>query len=106
MTLLAATAIDYTPFYILAAGVVFVLFTIIKLRLHPFIGLTLGAIIVGLLTPGLPELTLVNGFWGDKEGASNLIKAINWSMAARLKVRTGASPSGGLICPATDVPPP
>jgi len=81
MTLLAATAIDYTPFYILAAGVVFVLFTIIKLRLHPFIGLTLGAIIVGLLTPGLPELTLANGFWGDKEGASNLIKAINWSMA-------------------------
>ena len=81
MTLLAATAIDYTPFYILAAGVVFVLFTIIKLRLDPFIGLTLGAIIVGLLTPGLPELTLANGFWGDKEGASNLIKAINWSMA-------------------------
>ena len=47
-------AVNYTPFYILAAGVVFVLVTIIKLRLHPFLGLTLGAILVGLLTPSLP----------------------------------------------------
>ena len=61
----AADSINYTPFYILAAGVAFVLFTIIKLRLHPFLGLTLGAILVGLLTPVLPELTLANGFWED-----------------------------------------
>ncbi len=54
-SLLAASApVNYTPFYILAAGVVFVLVTIIKLRLHPFLGLTLGAILVGLLTPSLP----------------------------------------------------
>jgi len=84
-TLLAAAAepvpVNYKPFYILAAGVAFVLFTIIKLRLHPFLGLTLGAIIVGLLTPTLPELSLANGFWENKEGQSELLKAINWSMA-------------------------
>ena len=77
----AADSINYTPFYILAAGVAFVLFTIIKLRLHPFLGLTLGAILVGLLTPVLPELTLANGFWEDKEGQSRFLKSINWSMS-------------------------
>jgi len=53
-TLLASSAVDYTPFWILAAGVVFVIASIAKLRLHPFLGLTLGAILVGLLTPSLP----------------------------------------------------
>ena len=46
-SLLAASAPDYTPFYILAAGVVFVVLSIVKLRLHPFLGLTLGAVLVG-----------------------------------------------------------
>ena len=77
----AAHSVNYTPFYILAVGVVFVLFTIIKLRLHPFLGLTLGAILVGLLTPEMPELTLANGFWEDKEGQSRFLKSINWSMS-------------------------
>mgnify|MGYP003311698989 CR=1 FL=1 len=53
-------AVNYSPFYILAAGVVVVLVTIIKLRLHPFLGLTLGAILVGLLTPSLPGLSLIH----------------------------------------------
>ena len=82
MTLLAEIAPpDYTPFWILAAGVVFVLLSIVKFRLHPFLGLTLGAVLVGLITPELPELTKVNGFWSDQEGASHLIQAINWAMA-------------------------
>ena len=51
------------------------------LRLHPFLGLTLGAILVGLLTPEMPELTLANGFWEDKEGQSRFLKSINWSMS-------------------------
>lgn len=55
-TLLASSPVDYTPFWILAAGVVFVIASIVKLRLHPFLGLTLGAILVGLLTPSLPGL--------------------------------------------------
>ena len=63
MTLLAEIASpDYTPFWILAAGVVFVILSIVKFRLHPFLGLTLGAVLVGLITPELPELTKVNGF--------------------------------------------
>lgn len=55
MNLLAAVSPDYTPFYILAAGVVFVIVSIVKLRLHPFLGLTLGAVLVGILTPTLPD---------------------------------------------------
>ncbi len=82
MTLLAEIASpDYTPFWILGAGVVFVILSIVKFRLHPFLGLTLGAVLVGLITPELPELTKVNGFWKDQEGASHLIQAINWAMA-------------------------
>jgi len=55
-SLLATSApVDYTPFYILAAGVVFVIVSIVKLRLHPFLGLTLGAVLVGILTPTLPD---------------------------------------------------
>ena len=81
MNLLAAASPDYTPFWILAAGVVFVIASIVKFRLHPFLGLTLGAILVGLITPSLPELTKANGFWSDSEGASHLIQSINWAMA-------------------------
>ena len=54
MNLLATVSPDYTPFWILVAGVVFVIASIVKLRLHPFLGLTLGGILVGLLTPSLP----------------------------------------------------
>ena len=55
-SLLAASAsVNYTPFYILAGGVVFVVLSIVKLRLHPFLGLTLGAVLVGVLTPTLPD---------------------------------------------------
>ena len=54
MNLLANVSPDYTPFWILAAGVVFVITSIVKLRLHPFLGLMLGGILVGLLTPSLP----------------------------------------------------
>ena len=56
-----------TPCLIFTARIVFALFTIHQaLRLHPFLGLTLGAILVGLLTFTVPELTLANGFWKDK----------------------------------------
>ena len=78
MNLIAAVSPDYTPFWILAAGVIFVIASIVKFRLHPFLGLTLGAILVGLLTPQLPELTKSNGFWSDSEGATHLIQSINW----------------------------
>ena len=81
MNLLAAVSPDYTPFWILAAGVIFVIASIVKFRLHPFLGLTLGAILVGLLTPQLPELTKSNGFWSDSAGATHLIQSINWAMA-------------------------
>ena len=55
MNLLAAVPPDYTPFWILAAGVAFVIASIVKFRLHPFLALTLGAVFVGILTPRLPD---------------------------------------------------
>ena len=81
MNLLATVSPDYTPFWILAAGVAFVIASIVKFRLHPFLGLTLAALLVGLLTPQLPELTKANGFWSDSVGATHLIQSINWAMA-------------------------
>ena len=83
MNLLATVSPDYTPFWILAAGVVFVIASIVKLRLHPFLGLTLGAILVGLLTPSLPgvanrkqasfksELTRENELFSTNPAAPN-----------------------------------
>jgi len=50
MNLLAAST-NYGPFWILAAGVAFVILSIVKLRLHPFLGLMLGAVLVGVLVP-------------------------------------------------------
>lgn len=80
-TFFAAASPDYTPFWILAAGVVFVILSIVKLRLHPFLGLILGAVLVGLITPDLPELTKAGGFWSDNPGASHFTQSINWAMA-------------------------
>ena len=77
----AAASTDYTPFWILAAGVVFVILSIVKLRLHPFLGLILGAVLVGLITPELPELSKAGGFWENNPDASHFTQSISWAMA-------------------------
>ncbi len=48
--LLAAGALDPTPFLVLLAGIAFVVLAIGYLRIHPFIALIIAAVIVGSLT--------------------------------------------------------
>ena len=92
MSLLAATTItnvDYWPLFILLVSVVWVVVGITKLRLHPFLTLMLAAILVGLMTGPLPELTTENkGLFHSRValdetpegGTSDMIKAVKWSL--------------------------
>ncbi|MGE4550368.1 MAG: SLC13 family permease [Opitutales bacterium] len=90
MTVLAeAITIDYWPLFILLVGVAWVVVGITKLRLHPFLTLILAAVMVGLMTGTLPELTPENkGLFHSRvelkdtpgESTSDLIKAVKWSL--------------------------
>jgi len=61
MTVLAeASQVDYWPLFILFVGVAWVVLGITKLRLHPFLTLIFAAVLVGWMTPWLPEPTDVN----------------------------------------------
>ena len=104
MTLLAEIASpNYTPFWILAAGVVFVILSIVKFRLHPFLGLTLGAVLVGLLTPSLPgvpnrkqvsfksELVKGNQLFGEQPAAPSDVQK---QKLKDLKIEEDGNPSG------------
>ena len=56
----AAQAISYWPLGILAICVVFIVVSIVKFRIHPFLALILAAFITGLLTKELPEANTEN----------------------------------------------
>ena len=56
----AAQAISYWPLGILAICVVFIVVSIVKFRIHPFLALILAALITGLLTKELPEANTEN----------------------------------------------
>ena len=61
MTILAeATNVDYWPLFVLLISVAWVVVGITKLRLHPFLTLIFAAVLVGWMTPWLPEPTDVN----------------------------------------------
>ncbi|MFP6855312.1 MAG: SLC13 family permease [Opitutales bacterium] len=61
MTILAeASQVDYWPLFVLFVGVAWVVLGITKLRLHPFLTLIFAAVLVGWMTPWLPEPTDVN----------------------------------------------
>ncbi len=56
----AVTAISYWPLGVLGISIVFVVVAIAVLRMHPFLALILGAILVGLLSntlPGVPQVS-------------------------------------------------
>ena len=61
-TLLAQTAdsVSYWPLGILAISVIFIVFSIIKLKLHPFLALIFAAVLTGLLTGDLPGMSTEN----------------------------------------------
>jgi GntP family gluconate:H+ symporter len=60
--LLAATGwVDVWPFVVLATSVGFIVISITRFKLHPFLALVLAAIFAGGLARVLPESTLVKG---------------------------------------------
>ena len=81
----AAQAISYWPLGILAICVVFIVVSIVKFRIHPFLALILAAFLAGILTGDLPNPTTENkGLFHSKvaldhsdiEG-NNLTKAVS-----------------------------
>jgi gluconate:H+ symporter, GntP family len=57
---IASSNIDTWPLVILGVSVVWVVVGITKLKLHPFLTLIFAAVLVGWMTPWLPEATDVN----------------------------------------------
>ena len=85
----AVNSIAYWPLYILATGVAFIFFSIIKLKLHPFLVLILAAILTGLLTGDLPGQTTENvGLFKSRvalndtpaDTGNDMLLAIKWTM--------------------------
>ena len=85
----ASSNIDTWPLVILGVSVAWVVIGITKLKLHPFLTLMLAAILVGLMTGPLPELTTENkGLFHSRvqlddtsgEATSDLGKAVKWSL--------------------------
>jgi gluconate:H+ symporter, GntP family len=60
LALASSSTIDNWPIFVLLISVAWVVFGITKLKLHPFLSLMTGAILVGWMTPSLPEPTDVN----------------------------------------------
>jgi len=84
----AAESISYWPLGILLISVAFILVSIIKLKLHPFLALTFAAILTGLLTGDLPGMTHENvGLFKDRvelketpdDSGNDLLLAVKWS---------------------------
>ena len=85
----AADPISYWPLGILAISVGFIVFTIIKLKLHPFLALIFAAVLTGLLTGELPGMTTENvGLFKSRvalndtptDTANDMLLAVNWSL--------------------------
>ena len=84
----AAESMSYWPLGILLISVAFILVSIIKLKLHPFLALTFAAILTGLLTGDLPGMTHENvGLFKDRvelketpgDTGNELLLAVKWS---------------------------
>ena len=84
----AVESMSYWPLGILLISVAFILVSIIKLKLHPFLALTFAAILTGLLTGDLPGMTHENvGLFKDRvelketpdDTGNDLLLAVKWS---------------------------
>ena len=84
----AADSVSYWPLGILAISVVFIVFSIIKLKLHPFLALIFAAVLTGLLTGDLPGMTTENvGLFKNRvalndtpdDTTNDMLLALNWS---------------------------
>ena len=85
----AADSVSYWPLGILAISVLFIVFSIIKLKLHPFLALIFAAVLTGLLTGDLPGMTTENvGLFKSRvaladtpdDTTNDMVLALNWSL--------------------------
>ena len=85
----AADSVSYWPLGVLAISVSFIVISIIKLKLHPFLALILAAVLTGLLTGDLPGMTTENiGLFKDRvalvetpdDTSNDMLLAVNWSL--------------------------
>ena len=73
LALASSSSIDYLPIFVLLISVAWVVFAVTKLKLHPFLSLMTGAILVGWMTPSLPEPTDINkGLFQDREALAEV----------------------------------
>ena len=85
----ATDSVSYWPLGILAISVSFIVISIIKLKLHPFLALIFAAVLTGLLTGELPGMTTENvGLFKSRVAlndtpdntANDMLLAVNWSL--------------------------
>ena len=85
----ASDSVSYWPLGILAISVGFIVFTIIKLKLHPFLALIFAAVLTGLLAGDLPGMTTENvGLFKSRvtlndtpgDATNDMLLAVNWSL--------------------------
>ena len=76
------------PWWILFISIAWVVFSIAKFKMHPFLAMMIGAVLVGLLSGPLPEPTVENkGLFHSRvnleetsSGPSDLTLAVKWSL--------------------------
>ena len=84
----AIQSIDSFPIWILVVSVLWIIFSITRLKLHPFLAMMSGAILVGILSGPLPEPTIENkGLFHNRVDLqdaetpySNPSLAVKWSL--------------------------
>ena len=87
-TFASAQALDSFPMWVLLLSVAWVVITIAKFKLHPFLAMISGAILVGLFSGPLPEPTIENkGLFHNRvdlqktdSSHSNFSLAVKWSL--------------------------
>ena len=81
-------SLDHFPMWVLLLSVAWVIVSIARWKLHPFLAMMIGAIMVGLLSGPLPEPTIENkGLFHDRVDLqesdvthSNFSLAVKWSL--------------------------
>ncbi len=89
---------DYWPFAVLFLSVTLVIVQITKWRVHPFIALMLSAILVGLLSPALPQTPgqhpLITVVELPMAEFGNTVAKIGWVIAVAAVIGTAMMESG------------
>ena len=87
-TIATAQSFDNFPLWVLFISVAWVIISIARFKMHPFLAMMSGAVLVGLLSGPLPEPTVENkGLFHNRvdlqdtdASYSNLSLAVKWSL--------------------------